>query len=502
MALHEFTRERLDEILSNVVGKSLGAADINNVFHRTFTMPKITGIAGDVVEQSIFGYPADSDAKPDLIIDGIATELKTTGIRKPKKKTSEFIYEAKEPMSITAVSVNKIVNEEEFDDSTFWHKLEHLLLVYYHYVAPKTVPAAEYANFIIEGYHFHEFSEEEKEILKNDWLIVRDFIRELQNTYDDPRTQYPRISSELRKSLMMIDIAPKYPNPPRFRLKRATVSTIVQKHFGEQLDQLDVTYSSFRELDAKLHCLAEKYSGETIRELIEQLGINFKLNKSGDVSKGFTEQIIVKMFGGKTKKLGKIELFNKAGIVAKSIVLTTKGKHTENMKLLPMDFDEWTSDTFETEEGEIKPMTFEDSFVYNYFSEHQLLCIVFEEPYPKAKLLDNKFIGFKRLFINESILENDVRATWEKVRHLIKNDLLEDVLELKKDGTPIYGTVTGLPNSAPNFPKPRNFNFFLNGTGTNSSKKPFSINGVHMYYQNLWIKGKFIAKMLEEIDFI
>ena len=103
MALHKFTRKELEAILSNVVEKTLGEADVNNVFARTITQPKITGIAGDVVERSILGYPSDQDKNPDLIVDGIETELKTTGIRKPKQK-SDLVFEAKEPMTITAVS--------------------------------------------------------------------------------------------------------------------------------------------------------------------------------------------------------------------------------------------------------------------------------------------------------------------------------------------------------------------------------------------------------------
>jgi len=501
MALHIYERKKLETLLSNVVGKTLGEADVNNIFDRTITKPKITGIAGDVVEQSILGYPADSDSNPDLLVDDIPTELKTTGIRKPQKKNSNFIYEAKEPMSITAVSANNIVNEV-FDNSRFWHKLEHLLLVYYNYDAPKTVPAAEYSKFLIEGYHFHEFSEEDKEILKNDWTLVRDFIKNIQDTYPDPTTEYPRLSSELRRDLMLIDTAPKYPNPPRFRLKRPTVSTIVQKHFGEKLEQLNEIYSSFKELDAELHRLTKEHKGKTVRELIDLLGIDIKLNKSGDVQKGITQQIIVKMFGGQAKKLNQIELFSKVGIKPKTIVQTQKGTRTEDLKLFTINFDEWTSDTFVTEEGEIKPMIFEDSFVYSYFNEHQFLCIVFEEPSSKAKLLDNKFLGFKRLAIDENILNNDVRATWDKVRFLIKNDLLVDVPDLKKDGTQKKAYKTGLPMSAPNFPKSEEFNFFIRGTGEDSTKKPFSINGVHMYYQQLWIKGKVVIEMLEDIDFI
>lgn len=500
MALHEFSRVQLDDILKNAVNKTLGEVDVNNVFHRTITNPKITGIAGDVVEQSVLGYPADSAKDADLLVDGVPTELKTTGIREPKKDNG-YIYEAKEPMSITAVSPDSIV-KEEFETSSFWHKLEHTLLVYYHYDSPVTVKAADYANFFIKGYQFHEFTPEEREILKNDWLIVRDFIRHLQSEYINPKTEYPRISSELRKQLMMIDTAPKWPNPPRFRLKRAAVSTLVQKHFGTKLEQLNETYSSFEELDAELHKLTVKYQGKTVHELMEMLNIPIVLNSKEDVQKGVSEQIIIKMFGGEAKKLSKIELFSKVGLIPKTIVQTKKGTKTEDMKLFTINFDEWISDEFETDEGEIVPMTFENSFVYNYFSEHQFLCILFEEPSTSAPLLDNKFLGFKRLLINEHILNTEVRSTWERIRHLIKNNLLVDVPELKKDGTQKVGPVTGIPSSAPNFPKSTEANFFIKGTSKDASVKPLNINGVKMYNQQLWIRGSIVVEMLEDIDFI
>ncbi|MEY8349963.1 MutH/Sau3AI family endonuclease [Bacillus cereus] len=490
MALHKFKRKELDRILSDAVGKTLGDVDVNNVFAKTLTSPKITGIAGDVVEQSILGYPADSDKNPDLIVDGIDTELKTTGIREAKRK-SDFIYEAKEPMSITAVSPQSITNED-FETSSFWHKLEHLLLVYYHYDSPETVQAAEYANFFIKGYHFHEFSEEDKKILKNDWLIVRDFIQHLKDTYEDPKAEYPRISSELRKNLMLIDTAPKYPNPPRFRLKRTTVSTIVQKHFGIDFEELDETYSTFNELDDELHRLTQKYKDKTVQELIDELDIDVKLNAKGDVSKSVTEQILIKMFGGEATKLGKIDLFSKIGIIPKSVVQTKKGSRTEDMKLFQIDFEEWTD----------LNIPFEESFVYSYFNGQQFLCIMFEEPSSKAKLLDNKFIGFKRLVIDEHILENDIRIVWEEIRDLVNNNELKEEPILDKEGIQRITPKTKLPMTAPNFPKSKNHDFFVRGSGTDASKKPFELNGISMYAQYLWMKGSIVVSMLKNIDFI
>jgi DNA mismatch repair enzyme MutH len=485
------SKKDAENILNDIVGKTLGEVDSKGVFKRAILNQKITGIAGDVIEQSVFGYPANSKQDADLYIDGKDVELKTTGIRKPKKKSSHH-FEAKEPMSITAVSPDKIT-AQNFETSKFWHKLENMLLVYYHYDSYETVKAKDYANFIIKDYQFHNFSKEDKEILKNDWNIVRNYIKKLQEEYVFPQNEYKRISSELRKHLMFIDIAPKWPNKPRFRLKRATVSNIIQKHFGEKFEELDAYYTSFKELDIKLHNLTVKYKGKTIEQLINELSIPIQKNKNGDVHKSISEKIVVKMFGANEKKISKIELFNKIGIIPKTVTQTKKGTKTEDTKLLTIDFTEWKDEN----------INFEDSSVYNYFNNQHFLCILFEEPSPASKLLENKFLGFKRVIFNESLIDNDVRKVWLKVRELINtNQLKESVVFNKKNGSPRINKKTGKPMTSINFPKSKDNTFFLKGTGRDSDNKSTIVNGINMYQQNLWIRGDTLVTMLKNIDFI
>ena len=69
MADHLFSMEEVLGILNPIVGKTLGEVDRNNVFNKTENNPKITGIAGDVIEQSVFGYPADVKQEADLLIE-------------------------------------------------------------------------------------------------------------------------------------------------------------------------------------------------------------------------------------------------------------------------------------------------------------------------------------------------------------------------------------------------------------------------------------------------
>jgi hypothetical protein len=415
--------------------------------------------------------------------------VKTTGIR-IAKRVKEF--EAKEPMSITAVSINAI-EEETFYTSKFWHKVQRMLLIYYHYDSLQTVPAAEYAKFSIKGYQFFSFDSADIVTLESDWQLVHDFIERINTEYtgEDRAAQYPRLSSELRKDLMMIDTAPKYPHPPRFRLKRATVSNIVQEHFGGKLEQLPQAFHSFSELDQRLHVLTDNYSGKSVKELMKILDIQIKLGKTGDVAKNVTEQIITRMFNAKSKKISNIEDFTKIGLAAKTLTQTASGGRTEDTKLFPIDFTEWLDNNIK----------FEDTAIYSYFNEQQFLFIVFEEAYKDSKLIENKFIGFKRINFSEIFINNKVHQLWENTRNLILNNELVETLEFKKDGTP-YMNKTGVQKSSINFDKSKDHELFVRGTGNDSTDKPLLVNGIAMYYQDAWIKGKSLVHRLNEVTFI
>ena len=484
---HFFHKDELEKKLDNILNKTLGEVDVNHVFDKTLTNPKITGIAGDVIEQSVLGFPADNLQRPDLDIDGTDTELKTTGIRLSKKE--ENTYEAKEPMSITAVSPETIV-VEQFSNSKFWHKLEHLLLVYYYYASSKTVTAAEYANFYIKGYEFHEFNKADKERLKSDWEIVRDFIIKLKEHYSVPESQYPRISSELRDKLVYIDTAPKWPNSPRFRLKRQVVTEIVQKHFGGKLEQLPGQYNSFRDIDNKCHSIKIQDANKTISELVSQYHIEVADIKK--VWKSINETIVVRMFGGQSKKLNQIELFSSFGIVGKSITMTQNGGRTEDTKLTAIDFSEWCD----------KDIQFEDSAIYDYFANQQFLCILFEETSTNAPLCDNRFIGFKRLSFSDDFIQTEVRRIWNEVRTLIWEDKLTEYMEYDKNGDIRINPKTHTYRTSINFPKSKDNIVFIRGGGLDASVKTEEVNGIKMYRQYVWIKGSYVVDTLAKLELL
>lgn len=493
MANHEFSRTEIDDILKPIIGKTLGQVDKNNVFDRTVKNPKITGIAGDVIEQSVFDYPADTESKPDLLVDGRPVELKTTGLKRVglRDKSGHKLV-AKEPMSITAVSLNQIANQNDFYDSQLWHKLEELLLVYYLYDSSNTVSASEYANFTIQGYHFYQFSKDDQKIIENDWKIVRDFVANVWRNNLDKDVEFPKIS-KLRSQMAYLDTAPKYPNNPRFRLTRSVVTTIARSYLGESFEPLlpQMEFSSFQELDDILSNLASKYEGKTISQIATELSMDLPLSKNGRVAKQVSSMIIARMFSETASSLEDIEIFNKFSICYKTITLTKQRKRTEDTKFLKVNFQEWTD----------KEIDFESSFIYSFFAEQKFLFAIFEEQKPNDLYENNIFLGFKRISFNDDFLTNEVEKTWKRVRELVNGNKLTNEKLYNKNGSPRINK-TGVQQEALNLPKSENYTLFLRGSGSDSISKPECINGIKMYHQYFWLKGAYLVALLNNIDFL
>ena len=478
---HYYSKKELHKTLSYCVNKTLGEVDKNGVFKRALKFPKITGIAGDVIEQSVLGYPPDTKQAPDLNVDGVPTELKVTGLKRTK---NEREYEAKEPMSITAVSPNTIINEN-FYDSKFYHKIAFMLIVYYLYDSKEKVPAIEYRNFPIMDYDFFSFSKEDLEIIKKDWEIVRNFIIHLRETFEDYEKEYPGISTKLRHELLYLDTAPKWPHNPRFRIKRSVVTSMWEICQGKHKDGIYNNVDTFEELDRICGTITKRFRNKNVNEILKALNIEKK------VSKSMMESVVTAMFGSSAKKMNDIELFSKIGLISKTIILNKDGKRTEDVKFCPVNFEEIKDNN----------INFRESEIYDYFNSSHFLFSIFKEPFSGAGLSECVFLGFKRITFEESFVENNLNEIFSHVRSLILNDELKDVVITDKDGKPVINKC-GTVRAAPNFPKSSENIIFFRGTSSDSRHKPLNINGIQMTRQNWWVRGDFIVQKLKEMNFL
>ncbi len=539
----KFTKAQVLEILTGAVGKSLGEVDKSHQFARTEKSEKITGIAGDVIEQSVFGYKKDAKQECDIEIDGVLTELKTTGVRIPKRELKKVQGKdgasynshlgAKEGISITGVTLSPSI-QIDFITSHFWEKSERLLIVFYEYNSYKSVPASDYANFRIVDYCYNTFSDEDRNKLCKDWEIVRDYLQPFYNEFKREEERNAKLigfTHVLRPQLLFIELVPSFKKlksgsyqKPRYRLKKSFVDYIVKGHFQGTRKHWEISlkdskrkykivkeqglrkpFDSFEELDARCHSLNEMYKGHTLAQLKDELEIGTVIS-----AKDFTSKCILKMFDADCSRLNKIAEFVKAGIVCKTITVTPDGKRTEDMKLQHIDFDEWTQEDIE----------FSDSELCLYFWEHSFLCPVFCERGDMAKQRKGEtieqykeriakeapkttFEGFKRFFFDDEFIENDVKNTWDKSRELIlENKLIWDyeLDELGNKKTNKSGSYKG----SPNFPKSKDFNVFFRGGSDDSSDDARTevVNGIHMLPQFFWLKGSYIADKLKTIEYL
>ena len=516
---HIYSKADLINRFDAIMNKTLGEIDDLGILSRAREYVLQKGIAGTIIEQCVLRYPPDSNQKPDLIVvDGdtrTPTELKTTGVRTSRAGGRQH-YIAKEPMSITAVGVYDIA-EQTFYESHFWKKVQHMLIVYYNYLANSPVPPADYAPFPVKGFEFHEFNDDDIETLKQDWLHVHSLCESIISNHPGLRDrawkeavkeEYINRHRALRQCLSYIELVPKF--PPRFRLKKSIVDTMVANHFGFMLEQLPGRYTTISDIDRKCNELQAEYAGRTISELAELFGVPIR-TIDDDESKSLAEQIVVKMFGGESSKLNRVELFQRFGLIAKTITITPSGGKTEDTKLFHIDFEEMTQTEYVNEDGSVRSFEFEDSELYEYFSGNEFLCIVFQEP-PKEYTRDpvsnrkklvkhplamNKFLGFRRLVFSDDFINNSVRFCWEDTRAKIFNNSLVDVIKRLKNGTEKH-LRNGEISSAPNFVKSSQNTVFIRGGGKDSSSthKTECVNGIRMLPQFIWIKGQAVIDEL------
>lgn len=478
--LHRYTSEEIRERFDGCRGKTLGEIDETGVFDGR---SKNKGVAGAVIEQSVLGYPADSRQEPDIEIDDVPFEVKTLGLIKDR---TEGDLVAKEPMSVTAVSVERIWREE-FDTSAFWHKLEHLLIAYYLYNGgknEKVEDTLEYAGFPFLDYELHEWNDDDRKVLESDWELVRDFVERVQVEGLDPDTEYPKLSHELNRRLLYTDTSPKWPNRPRWRLKRSTVSAIVRQHFGGELEELPWLMTSYADLEKKCRELRISFSGWRVADIAHAVEYDGSLS-----GKSVSEGLIVRMFGGTEKKMSRVGIFAKSGVHCKSVVLTRAGKRTEDTKLFRINLSEISD----------PEASWEDSEFASWFSG-RMLCAVFEEPSSNAPLSENVFCGFK--WFPDDELADVAHEIWEKMRRLVLDGELRDVPELDKHGNQLVNKKSGVPRSAPNWPKSKEGLLFVRGTGADATDKPEVVNGIRMYRQYLWERGSAVAERLSSVDYL
>ena len=162
MQYDKTSKESILKYALNLKGKTFGELDKFNRLKNK----KNKGSLGHVIEESYFGYDINSDSNPDFSVAGI--ELKVTPFKINKNKT----ISAKERLVLNIIDYNEEY-KHDFYDSSFWNKSKMMLLVFYEWK-----PEVKQEDYIIKDVILYEFNEDDLAIIKNDWQIIIDKIKQ------------------------------------------------------------------------------------------------------------------------------------------------------------------------------------------------------------------------------------------------------------------------------------------------------------------------------------
>lgn len=76
---HSFTEQDIRKRFGAIVGHTVTEVDTAGVLTAS-AASRNKGRIGAVIEQSVLGYPADSDRRPDIVIDGQPWEVKDSRV--------------------------------------------------------------------------------------------------------------------------------------------------------------------------------------------------------------------------------------------------------------------------------------------------------------------------------------------------------------------------------------------------------------------------------------
>lgn len=458
-----YTADEIMEKANEAIGKTFGEIDRTDRLENK----KSKGGLGQVIEESLFEYKVNSDARPDFEEAGI--ELKVTAFKRNKNKS----ISAKERLVLNIINYMAEVHTT-FETSSFWHKNEKLLLMLYEWL-----PETEQKDFVIYKNILFQYPEADLEIIKKDWETIVGKIRAGKaHELSEGDTNYlgacPKGAN--KSSLRQQPYSDIMAMQRAFALKGSYMTAIMRKHL---LEEDLVSFAKPEELKQKtieelLQDRFRPYIGLSDKEIAERL--DYPYNPK---AKQFIANLTSALLGVKGTKLDAIEEFAKANIQFKTVRLEPSGRPEQHMSFENIDFHQWTNETWE------------ESYLRNRFMETKFLFVVFEfketEEENKNRLPYLK--GIKLWNMPLVTIDSKMKELWEEVNKVLAEGI--------KIGQQKWGSGYRETN---NLPK-TNFNgvTHVRPKGRDGSDKVILPNGEQITKQCFWLNREYIGEIVEDV---
>lgn len=350
------------------------------------------GSLGQSVEKYHFGYNPNSESEPDFIEASV--ELKCT----PMKVNADGSMVSKERLVLNIIDY---VSEAKatFNTSSFWHKNQVLLLMFYLHEN-----GVDVVDLIFKIVRLWDFPEVDRKIIQDDWNKLHwKMTQGLAHEISEGDTLYlgacskgSKAGAEMRPQF--VEGAPKA-QQRAYSIKSKYLNTIIlesllhpemydgvyisdvqRKKIQKTIAEADNIVSHLDEYNGEetFEQLVERrftlYYGKTIYEIEEKTGWEISNNP-----KSISNKVIHAILGVKTPK---IKEFEKANLQQKSIRLEPSGLLKESMVFSQIDY-----------KGIVEEQEWEDSVLYEILTQ-RFLFVVFR----KNEDGDNKKAVLEKVF--------------------------------------------------------------------------------------------------------
>lgn len=356
------------------------------------TNPNAKGELGGFLEKHYFGYQPNSKQEADF--EKIGIELKQTCI--DTKKNGE--YTAGERLVITNISYNEPVADDMYE-SHLWNKIKRMLLI--HYLRDKSIDRFDYEIKFVNL--FTPPTDDLKIIIEDYKLITQKLKDGKAHEISEGDTFY--LGACTKGATAAKSMQPQYygnhalAKKRAFCFKRSYMDYILNNYvlknkvpYESILSNNNDEFTSFEQL---ITDKINQHIGKTDYELCQLFDRKYNNNKAQ------WSDLAYRMLGIKGNHA---EEFVKANIIVKSIRIEEDGTINEHMSFPAFKFKELAQEEWE------------DSTIYEYFSQTKFLFVIYKSDGSSYRLLGSQF-----WHMPENDLDTTVKEEWAEIRDRIKN---------------------------------------------------------------------------------
>ena len=413
-----------------------------------YNNPRFKGSLGQLIEKHFFFYDINSKSEADFNEAGV--ELKVT----PYTIKANGDLRAKERLVLTIINYMKDYEEEDFLKSHVYEKCALMLLIYYLYE-----PNKNRLDYIINYIKLFQFSEEDLEIIKNDYKIIIDKIKKGKaEEISEGDTNYLGACTKgaNANSLREQPFSDKKAMQRAFCLKNSYMSYILNHYIVNKTEKYesvikDAKILKEQTLEQYIISKLQPYYNQDIEFLKHKFNIPYQAS-----NKSFTYLLAKGMLEVVNEK---IEEFEKANIKIKAIRLRPDGMPKESMSFPTFKYTEIVKEDWLNSE------------LYETFSTTRYLLMIYQ-------YLDEDTLIFKKaMFWNvpEKDLNTEIKRVWEDTVEKIKNNEYDNLPKISE--SPILHVRPHARNARDTYP---------------------TLDGKQAIKKCFWLNANYIKQQIEE----